>query len=51
MWHLDRSLEHTDKALYYGALSMEEGWTRDIIQKSGAKTLDRINKLLALENP
>ena len=30
---------------------MEQGWTRDIIQKSGAKTLDRIDKLLGLEHP
>jgi len=49
MWHFDRSLEHTDKALYFGALSMDQGWVKDIIQKSGAKTLERIDKLLAFE--
>ena len=49
MWHFDRSLEHTDKAIYFGALSMGEEWIKEIIQKSGAKTLYRIDKLLGSE--
>ena len=49
MWHFDRSLEHIDKALYFGANSMEAAWTTDIIEKNGSPIIGRVKSLLAGE--
>ena len=49
MWHFDRSLEHIDKALYFGAESMEAAWITDIVEKYGASVIARLKSLLVDE--
>ena len=49
MWHFDRSLEHIDKALYYGAETMGANWVTEIVEKNGASVIGRIKSLLVDE--
>ena len=49
MWCFDRSLEHIDKAIYFGAESMGQAWITDIIEKNGASVIARLKSLLVDE--
>jgi len=49
LWHFDRSLEHIDKALYFGSDSFDSSWSKDIVEKHGGNVIARLKSLLVDE--